>query len=129
MESADKLLATPWELPQEARERLRVRSKTLLGNRDRLEIAVAIALSRDGLVNATDLSDQLGMANNRVRANLLAFAEADLLEALPRSDGHGRRWFMRASSPFWDMCISLYSSWIEDFRLARDLALRQAVDR
>jgi hypothetical protein len=121
----NNLPPTPWDLPRAIREQLRASSKTLLGNRDRLEVAVAIAFSPDGIVNAADLSEQLQMANNRVRANLLAFAEAGLLEALPRAAGSGRRWFTRTSSPFWVMCMDLYNDWIQDFRLARDLAPRR----
>jgi hypothetical protein len=123
--SDNDLPPTPWDLPGEARERLRARSKTVLGNRDRLEVAVAIGFSPDGIVNAADLSEQLQMANNRVRANLLALVEVGLLETLPRPASSGRRWFRRSSSPFWAMCMSLYDDWTRDFRLARDLASRR----
>lgn len=42
-------------------------SKLLLGNQDRLEVGEAIARSEDGLVNATDLGLELGIAQPRVR--------------------------------------------------------------
>jgi hypothetical protein len=98
------------DLPTEAHERLRKKSKVLMGNRDRLEVAVAVAVSEDGVVNATDISQQLGMANNRVRANLLAFAEVELLDDAPLSQS-GRRWFIRRSNPFWSLCLELYAAW------------------
>jgi hypothetical protein len=97
------------DLPAEAYERLRERSKVLMGNRDRLEIAVAIAVSEDRAVNATDISRQLGIAPNRVRANLLAFAHVGLLDQLPPQSG--RRWFIRRSNTFWSLCLDLYQAW------------------
>jgi hypothetical protein len=105
-------------LPAEARERLREKSKLLLGNRDRLEVAVAVAAS-DGIVNATDISRQLDMANNRVRANLLAFAEAGLLDEPPPSHS-GRRWFIRRSTPFWSLCLELYDDWAHEGLVERE---------
>jgi hypothetical protein len=100
----------PSGLSSEDRERLRERSKLLMGNRDRLEVAVAVAASQDGWVNATDISWELGMANNRVRANLLTFVAGELLDTapVPRS---GRRWFIRRPSPFWSLCTELYRDW------------------
>jgi hypothetical protein len=91
-------------------ERLRMRSKVLFGNMDRLVVAVAIAESPDGLVNATDLGWQLGLANNRVRAQLVAFADAGLLRA-PPDGGGGKRWYVRLESPFWSACRHLASTW------------------
>jgi hypothetical protein len=98
------------DLTTESHERLREKSKVLMGNRDRLEVAVAVAVSEDGVVNATDISQQLGMANNRVRANLLAFAEVELLDQAPLPQS-GRRWFVRRSDPFWSLCVELYEAW------------------
>jgi hypothetical protein len=97
------------DLPAPAYEGLREKSKVLMGNRDRLEIAVAIAVSEDGVVNATDISRQLGIAPNRVRANLLAFAHVGLLDQPPPQSG--RRWFIRRSSTFWSLCLDLYQAW------------------
>jgi hypothetical protein len=89
---------------------LRSRSKALFGNMDRLVVAAAVAGSPDGVVNATDLSWQLRLANNRVRAQLLAFAEVGLLRAPPDTDGR-KRWFVRIDDPFWDACRDLVLRW------------------
>lgn len=92
-----------------ARERVRRNSKVLLGNSDRAQVAVAIQQSEDGLVNATDLALELGMPNNRVRAQLLAFAEADLLT--PGPPGPGKHWYLRKEHDFWKACRSLLEVW------------------
>jgi DNA-binding transcriptional ArsR family regulator len=93
-----------------SRERLRSMSKLLLGNRDRLEVGVAVARSRDGLVNATDLGLALGIAQPRVRNQLVALERAGLLDRMPKS-GDVKQWFRRRSSPFWDVCLVLYKDW------------------
>lgn len=91
-------------------ERVRVRSKLLFGNMDRMAVAIAIAESPDGAVNATDLTWQLQLANNRVRAQLVAFAEVGLLEA-HLHDGDKKRWYTRVKSPFWATCQALVQDW------------------
>jgi hypothetical protein len=93
------------------RQRLRERSKFLLGNSDRLEVAAAVARSEDDAVNATDLVQVLdGLPNNRIRAQLVALAQAGLLDAMPR-DGHGRIWYVRKPTKFWDACVELEERW------------------
>lgn len=82
-------------------------SKALFGNRDRLDVAVAIARSKDNAVNATDLSIDLGVFNNRVRNQLVALADAGLLQAMP-TGGDRKRWYLRRQVPFWDACVHLY---------------------
>ena len=101
----DQPLSTP-----EQRARLRRLSKMLLGNMDRLEVGVAVARSEDGLVNATDLQEDLGIAQSRVRNQLVAFAEAELLTALPRSAG--KQWYQRREARFWEVCLLLYGDWM-----------------
>jgi hypothetical protein len=91
---------------------VRAKSKALFGNRDRLEVAVAIAKSEDGVVNATDLSFELGMVNSRVRAQLLAFAEVGLLVLGTTPAENGKRWYVRQQSSFWATCIEMTSTWI-----------------
>jgi hypothetical protein len=85
-------------------------SKLLLGNQDRLEVGVAVARSDDGLVNATDLGLELGIAQPRVRNQLIAFERAGLLSRMPKS-GAVKLWFQRRTSPFWDVCLVLYEDW------------------
>jgi hypothetical protein len=91
-------------------DRRRARSKTLFGSMDRLDVAVAIAQSPDGVVNATDLSWQLKLANNRVRAQLLTLAEVGLLQASPDRSA-GKRFYIRLDSPFWDVCVAFATEW------------------
>ena len=85
-------------------------SKLLLGNQDRLEVAAAVARSEDRMVNATDLGLELGLAQPRVRKQLVVLEEAELLERMPKA-GDVKQWFRRRESPFWDACLMLYEDW------------------
>ncbi len=85
-------------------------SKLLLGNQDRLEVGVAVARSEDGVVNATELALELGIAQPRVRNQLVALEKAGLLDRMPKS-GDVKQWFLRCESPFWDVCLVLYEDW------------------
>jgi hypothetical protein len=91
------------------RTRLRERSKVLFGNVDRLEVAVAIARSEDGVVNATDLSWDLRIANNRVRAQLVTMASLGLLTPVPLDSR--KNWYQRSESSFWQTCLDLHEAW------------------
>lgn len=71
---------------------------------------MAIARSPDGAVNGTDLQHEIGMAQSRVRSQLISLAEAELLTAFPRSDL--RRWYQRNDSPLWEMSLALYDDWV-----------------
>jgi hypothetical protein len=104
-------IASGKETARSKSELLRERSKLLFGNRDRLEVAVAVARSKDGFVNATDLGEVLpGWQNNRIRAQLIVLASVDLLEVAPRA-GPGRVWYMRKPGSFWDLCLDLAERW------------------
>jgi hypothetical protein len=105
----DAPFTPPPQLVPEVRERLRARSKLLFGNRDRLEVAAAIAANDDALVNATEFQWKLGIANNRIRAQLIALAELDLLTD-GTTDG-GKRWYLRLDSPMWECFAWLYEQW------------------
>ncbi|MGN6202573.1 MAG: ArsR family transcriptional regulator [Solirubrobacterales bacterium] len=85
-------------------------SKLLLGNQDRVEVGVAVARSEDGAVNATDLALELGIAQPRVRNQLLVLEKAGLLQRMPKSQDV-KQWFMRLESPFWNVCVVLYEDW------------------
>jgi hypothetical protein len=89
-------------------ELLRNCSKALFGNKNRLEVAVAIAES-DGLVNATDLHEELRLAHPRVRSQLVALAEVGLLADAPMKDV--KKWYLRQESPFWGTCRHLAHEW------------------
>lgn len=93
-----------------ARSKMRVMSKTLFGNLDRLEVAVAIAASLSGAINASELGRLLGIAPNRVAAQLAALTKAGLLEPLPRASQI--RWYMRRDSAFWQLCRELQKEWV-----------------
>src|SRR5690349_6172809 len=81
------------DLPNEKIVAVRERSKLLFGNQDRFEVAVAVAHSQLGRVNATDLHRVLDLAVNRIRAQLLALEAIGRLERLP--DENGKRMFAR----------------------------------
>lgn len=87
---------------------LRERSKRLFGNADRLEVANAVAES-SGLVHAQELSDQLDISPPRVRAQLLAFVEAGVLQSLPKS-GLVQN-YERIDDPFWSSIQALMRGW------------------
>jgi DNA-binding transcriptional ArsR family regulator len=91
------------------RQRLRVRSKAVFGNADRLEVASAVARSSSGVVHAQELSQQLGISPPRVRAQLLALVEADLMTLLPRSGL--TQDYERRDDPFWAAMRSVYEHW------------------
>ena len=108
---APEIAPSPDQLSTEKRELVRERSKALFGNRDRIDVAVAIALGEDAAVNATDLAAEIGLANSRVRAQLLAFADAGLLSRV-EPGGELKRWYRRENNPFWQSCLALYLEWI-----------------
>ncbi len=90
---------------------IRESSKTLFGNADVLQVAVAVARARDGIVNATDLSWELRIAVNRVSAQLTRLANAGLLVESPIADR--KRWYSRVESPFWATCEWLYDTCVQ----------------
>jgi DNA-binding transcriptional ArsR family regulator len=91
------------------RRRLRDRSKRLLGNADRLEVAAAVARASGQLVHAQGLANELGITAPRVRAQLLAFTEAGLLELLPKNGQIV--YYQRHDDPFWDAARALHAAW------------------
>jgi DNA-binding transcriptional ArsR family regulator len=96
-------------LDSATRARLRARSKRVLGNADRLEVAAAVARDASGVVHAQELANALGISPPRVRSQLLAFTEAGLMQTLPR---HGQIvQYQRVEDPFWETALSLYEAW------------------
>jgi len=88
---------------------VRSRSKLIFGNADRLQVANAVARSSSGVVHAQELSERLGISPPRVRAQLLAFVEAELMTLLPR---HGlTQDYERRDDPFWPAVRSVYEHW------------------
>jgi hypothetical protein len=87
------------------RAEARAFSKTLFGNADRLEVAWAIRRAHSDVVFAAQLSDELGIARNRVRAQLIALAECGFLVELPRVDNTVM--FEKQQSFFWDAIARL----------------------
>lgn len=92
------------------RAKLRRRSKFLFGNQDRLEVLVAVALSPDGLVNASDLQWEIDIVQNRIRNQLIALSQAGLMSS---SQIAGKRWYKRLDSPIWIASLELYENWIQ----------------
>lgn len=116
MTTRSEPLAVMASLSSPERERLRDNSKRLFGNRDRLEVAAAIAGSVDPAVNATDLSADLGMVNSRVRAQLIVLSQVRLLDEVPYTTDLSKRWYLRRDSPFWDACVDLLNHWVDYIR-------------
>lgn len=85
----------------EALDAIRRRSKALFGNADRLQVALYVG-GAEGVFSATEISGDLRMAQNRVRAQLIALTDAGLLTEMPRSSGDRRAFFARRDSEFWE---------------------------
>ena len=92
------------------RSDIRDRSKRLFGNADRLEVALAVAES-SGLVHAQELADQLGISPPRVRAQLLAFVAAGVMQDLPRNGLLQN--YERIDDQFWVSIKMLMDNWTQ----------------
>jgi hypothetical protein len=97
--------------PSGARSRLRDRSKRVLGNADRLEVAAAVARASGDLVHAQGLANELGITAPRVRAQLLAFTDAGLMRVLPRDDRIV--YYAPLDDPFWAAARDLHAAWAQ----------------
>jgi hypothetical protein len=93
---------------------VRERSKLVLGNRDRAEVGAAIGSSPDGLVNATDLAFELGLANSRVRTQLLALCDAGYLRSIPNVKVSEKRMYQRLDASLWKTCWELIERAVEE---------------
>jgi hypothetical protein len=119
MMPADRYVPDSYDPPEfnHALDTVRHRSKALFGNADRLQVALYVG-STDGIVSATEIAGDLRMAQNRVRAQLLALTEAGLLMEMPRTSGDRRAFFSRRDSDFWEGLGSLTDDLsIDDHRL------------
>lgn len=112
-------MPAPSSKPTHSLIQLRARSKRLFGNADRLQVAYAVAVS-SGLVHAQELADALHISPPRVRAQLLAFVDANVMRPLPRS-GHVQN-YERLDDPFWQTTTQLIEASMVDPR--RTLGLR-----
>ncbi|HEU4703775.1 MAG TPA: hypothetical protein VFS37_14945 [Conexibacter sp.] len=90
---------------------MRRHSKKLFGNQDTLLVAVAVARSATGSVNATEIGWQVRLQANRVRAQLIAFVELGYMDDGPMRDR--TRWFVRRPSSFWSMCEQVFGELAE----------------
>ena len=82
-------------------------SKALLGHSFRLEVAVAVARSRSGVVYARQLADQLVISDQRVRENLARFESVGLLELASEASGRRPKTYRRRPSVYWRLCAEL----------------------
>jgi hypothetical protein len=113
----------PKDLPLQTITAVRERSKRLFGNKDRLEVAVAITRVALGKVSATDLGRDLDMAVNRIRAQLLALEALGLLAKT--GDEDGKRMFQRTSDEdrVWGFAVGEYEDVIRSLEdRSRDTA-------
>jgi DNA-binding transcriptional ArsR family regulator len=91
------------------RAELRRRSKLVLGNADRIEVAAAVARDSAGLVHAQGLANELAISPPRVRAQLRAFTDAGLMRLLPREGQIV--YYERHDDPFWQAAVDLHAAW------------------
>jgi hypothetical protein len=103
------------DLPPEVLVAIRAHSKRMFGNRDRLEVAVAITRVELGKVNATDLNREVDIAVNRVRSQLLVLESMHLLAETGGGEG-GRRMFevQNRDDPFWSFALNEFEQAVED---------------
>jgi len=71
---------------------------------------VAVALSPDGLVNASDLQWEIDIVQSRIRNQLVSLSQAGLMSS---SQVGGKRWYKRLDSPIWKASLDLYENWIQ----------------
>ena len=104
------------ELPPEVLHALREHSKRMFGNQDRLEVAVAITRVELGRVNATDLHNEIKVATNRIRSQLLVMVELELLR--PAGVENGKRIFERCNKndPFWKFAVHEFETVLKETR-------------
>lgn len=70
-------------------------------------MGAAIGLSADGFVNATDLSLDLGLANSRVRGQLVALCEGGYLRSVPSLRASEKKMYERVEASLWMTCREL----------------------
>lgn len=95
------------QLSEDTRESVRQVSKSLLGNRLRLELAVLIAQAESEVVFGRQLSRELGIGDNQALSELRRLRDAGLLDELPAVEGQLRRYFRRRPSAFWDFTVQM----------------------
>ena len=86
-------------------EAIREVSKRVLGNRYRLEVADAIAGQEPGIFHARLLADRLRLPDTKVRDELVKFAEAGLIQQLPKI--RGQQDYRREDSVYWTFAREL----------------------
>jgi hypothetical protein len=105
---AQLLPPRPRDLPHEALAALREHSKRMFGNQDRLEVAVAISRVTLGEVNATDLHQDVDVAVNRIRKQLL---DLEALELLAKTGGGGGKRLFKVidrDDRYWKFAVDEY---------------------
>ncbi|HUA40155.1 MAG TPA: helix-turn-helix domain-containing protein [Streptosporangiaceae bacterium] len=83
-------------------------SEVLFGQRYRLEVMVAIASSRDGLVCLTDLAKDLQLTPSNLQHPLRDLVRCGLLSRLPPGDSK-RRFYQRNESLAWPFVVEMAS--------------------
>lgn len=88
-------------------ERLRQISKSLLGNRYRLEIASEIGQLDVDIFHAKEIADNLALPHNVVSEQIKSFVDVGLCHDVPAVSGQRHRFFRRSESCFWSGCEAL----------------------
>lgn len=95
------------QLSEDAKESVRQVSKSLLGNRLRLELAALIAQAEPDVVFGRQLSRELRIGDNQALSELRRLRDAGLLDELPAVEGQTRIYFRRRASVFWDFALHM----------------------
>lgn len=87
--------------------RIRMMSKQLFGNADRIEVAAAVAAANSEPLYSRALATDLNWPDNRVQKQLKQFQQAGLLSAVPQLGGERRVYYVRKESHFWEAAARL----------------------
>lgn len=87
-------------MSSDRQERLRTLSQVAFGQRYRLELMLAVADAKDGIVCLTDLAHTLNVTTSNLQQPLKALVTTGLLSPLPVGDSR-RKFYLRNPSAAW----------------------------
>jgi DNA-binding MarR family transcriptional regulator len=87
-------------MSSDRQERLRTLSQVAFGQRYRLELMLAVADTKDGIVCLTDLAHTLNVTMSNLQQPLKALVATGLLSPLPAGDSR-RKFYLRNPSAAW----------------------------
>lgn len=87
-------------MSSDRQERLRALSQVAFGQRYRLELMLAVAGTKDGIVCLTDLAHAMNVTMSNLQQPLKALVATGLLSPLPAGDSR-RKFYLRNPSTAW----------------------------